>query len=138
MAMTKSTLLVLVVALGCRGREHPVPQVAPALAHATQTDLARELDDADRRGTWSEVRHRWQGQSLHWTVTRQRSLCRSADACNVAAFPIQRPAHHGWLPGLTFAPGEFAKLDATCGAAEQCELTIEGTLSDLQASPDVA
>jgi hypothetical protein len=109
----------------------------PALDHATQTDLARELDDADRRGTWSEVRARWQGQALRWTVTRHRVLCGSADACHVAAFPVQRPAQRGWLPGLRFAPGEYAKLETACGAAAQCQVTFEGTLGELAVSPDV-
>ena len=129
---------------GChRDDHHAVPAAAPAqaapakLEHATQADLARELDDADRRGTWSAVRHRWQGQDLEWTVTRHRLLCASADACNVAAFPVQRPAQRGWLPGLTFAPGEFAKLDAACGTAERCELVIDGTLGKLDVSAEM-
>jgi hypothetical protein len=71
---------------------------------------------------------------LRWTVTRQRMLCRTAEACNVAAFPIQSPAPAGWLPTLSFAPGQFAVLEARCGDREQCEVTIEGTLSKLSVS----
>lgn len=109
----------------------------PVLAHATQEDLARDLDDADRRGTWPEVRARWQGQRLHWTVTRQRSLCRSDDACHVAAFPITRPAKVGWMPKLQLAPGEWEKLDAACGKAEQCRVEIDGTLAELAVSAEL-
>ena len=131
-------LVVVVALVACRGHEerHAVA-TKPVLAHATQTDLGRELDDAERRGTWRELKQRWQGQPLHWTVTRQRSLCRSADACNVAVFPIMRPAPHGWLPALRFAPGEFDKLEASCGTAEQCEVVIDGTLSELDVSPEL-
>ncbi len=107
------------------------------LAHATQEDLTRDLDDADRRGTWPEVRARWQGQRLHWTVTRQRLLCRSVDACHVAAFPITRPAKVGWMPELRLAPGEWPKLEAACGDAEQCRLEIEGTLAELAVSAEL-
>jgi len=114
----------------------PAPKPAP-LAHASQGDLAREVDDADRHGTYGELRARWVGQSLHWTVTRQRQLCLSPEACHVAAFPIQRPATHGWMPALVFAPGEFAKLEAGCGAAAQCQLEIEGTLGELAASAEL-
>lgn len=100
-------------------------------------DLARELDDADQRGTWNEVKRRWQGQVLRWTVHRQQILCASAEACNVAAFPIQRPAPAGWLPTLKFAPGQFAALEARCSGKELCELTIEGTLEKLQVSGEL-
>src|SRR5579859_1076216 len=80
-------------AAGCGKADRAAPPPAPAaLLHATQADLAREIAEADRLGTWSQVQQRWQGQTVHWTVTRQRMLCRSADDCNVAAFPIQRPA----------------------------------------------
>ncbi len=105
------------------------------LLHATQADLARELDAAERQGTWAEVRQRWQGQSLRWTVTRYRSLCSAADACFVAPFPIERPAKHGWMPKLELSVPEMAKLDARCPSA-MCEFTFEGTLAELTASPD--
>lgn len=74
---------------------------------------------------------------MTWTVTRQRLLCQTPDACNVAAFPIQRPAQQGWLPALEMSASEFAKVEASCGAAEQCELVIEGTLSELALSPEL-
>jgi hypothetical protein len=109
----------------------------PDLSDATAVELATELADADRRGTWREVRRRWEGQRLTWTVTRHRALCRDANACNVAAFPVQRPAQNGWLPGLSFAPGEFGKLASACGRSETCELTIEGTLDRLDVSPEL-
>jgi hypothetical protein len=138
----RSTLLLLVLtAAACRSE---APRNAPAstepppkLASATAADLARELDDADERGTWNEVKRRWQGQVLRWTVTRQRMLCQTAEACNVAAFPIQRPAPAGWLPTLSFAPGQFAALEARCGGKDLCEVTIEGKLEKLQVSGEM-
>lgn len=157
MSLHRTPLLLLAVtaavtaalgAAGCRRSEdHAAPAPAPApgparpalprLASATQADLARELDDADRRGAWAEVQHRWQGQTLRWTVTRQALLCRTAESCNVAAFPIQRPAPAGWLPTLRFAPGQFAALEARCAGKDICEITIEGTLAKLQASGEL-
>jgi hypothetical protein len=115
----------------------PSPAQAPALEHATQSDLASEIAEADRLGTWRDIQHRWQGQRLRWTVTRQRLLCSSAEDCNVAAFPIQRPAKQGWMPLLSFAPGQYDELIKVCGSQEQCEVTIEGTLSELDISPEL-
>ncbi len=141
---SRTAIVIFLVELcACRARDsRDVPASTrsapkPVLAHATQQDLARELDDADRDGTWPEVRARWQGQRLHWTVTRQRSLCGSVDECHVAAFPITRPAKVGWMPALQLAPGEWAKLAAGCGDAEQCQLEIEGTLAELVVSPEL-
>jgi len=138
--MIRTTLLVLVLAACGRSESHrPAArdvQLRPDLSHATQADLATELDQAERRGTWREVRQRWEGQQLHWTVTRHEALCRSASACNVAAFPVQQPAQHGWLPELSFAPGELEKLIAACGNAD-CELEFIGTLSRLDLSGDL-
>ena len=132
-----SKLIVIALALAaCHGRDAEV-KTTTKKSSATQLDLARELDEADRRGTQAAVRQHWLGLDLHWKVTRQRLLCQSADACHVAAFEIQRPAKHGWLPALTFAPGEFAKVVAGCGAKEQCELEIEGKLDELVASPEM-
>ena len=138
----RSTLLLLLLSVAACSAEEKRPQVAPEptlpkLASATQADLARELDDADRRGTWSEVRHRWQGQMLRWTVTRQRALCLTAEACNVVAFPVRDTARTGWLPTLKFAPGQFAALQARCGDREQCEITVEGKLEKLAVSGEM-
>jgi hypothetical protein len=116
----------------------PPPPAAPQLAHGTQADLARELDDAEQRGTWQEVRRRWQGQRLRWTVTRHAALCSTAERCNVAAFPVQRPAQNGWMPLLEFAPGQFDALVASCGDRASCEVTIEGTLVELDATGERA
>ena len=134
--MRAAALLVVLLA-ACRSHEappKPAPKPAP-LAHATQQDLARELDAANRQGTWAEVRHRWQGQALRWTVTRYKTLCGAADACFVAPFPIERPAKHGWMPKLELSSIEMAKLDAKCPSA-MCEVTFEGTLAELTASPE--
>lgn len=133
--------LLSLAAVGCTPERAPRKErdvaVRPQLSDATQTDLAREIDQAERRGTWREVKQRWQGQRMTWTVTRQRLLCQTPTACNVAAFPIQRPAQHGWLPALELTAAEFAKVEASCGTAEQCELVIEGTLSELALSAEL-
>jgi hypothetical protein len=138
--MNRLLPLLLVVA-ACKSEHHasptPTPTPTPALEHATQADLAQEIADADRLGTWREVQHRWQGQTLRWTVTRQRVLCGSADDCNVAAFPIQRPAKQGWMPALTFAAGQYDALAQACGSQDACEVTIEGRLSELEVSPEL-
>ena len=115
-------------------RKAPPPRALPVLVSSTQADLAKALDDAERLGTWLDVKSRWQGQRLRWTVTRYPALCRSAESCNVAAFPVQRPAKHGWLPTLDLAPDQFRALEARCGKADACELTVEGTLSKLEVS----
>lgn len=131
-------LLIVLAACSAEDRRSPPPakKVAPALSNATQADFALELDKAAENGTWIELRRRWQGQKLRWTVIRQRMLCASAEACNVAAFPVQRPATHGWMPELSFAPGQYAALSAKCGDAEQCDVTIEGVLVKLEASDE--
>ena len=69
-------------------------------------------------------------------MTRQRVLCQTAEACNVSAFPIQRPAPVGWLPTLRFAPGQFAALESRCAGKDVCEVTIEGKLERLQVSAE--
>lgn len=135
--MRNRTLCLLAVAACSTADEPTPPPPPPAVAAGTQADLARELGDAAARGTWIELRRRWQGQAVRWTVTRHRALCATAARCNVAAFPIQRPAQHGWLPELAFAPGAYAALDAACAAADPCEVTIEGTLATLVAGDDV-
>ncbi len=144
MTRHRSTLLLLLCVLSvaaCRSEDRraapPRAEPPPRLASATQADLARELDDADQRGTWSEVKRRWEGQVLRWTVTRQRVLCATAEACNVSAFQIRRPAPAGWLPTLRFAPGQFAALEARCGGQDLCEVTIEGKLEKLQVSGEL-
>lgn len=131
--------ILLVAACSSEDRRSAPPQPArlPPLVHATQQDLAKELDEADRLGTWSEVKHRWQGQVLRWEVTRVPQLCKSADECHVVAFPVMRPAQRGWLPAVQWAPGQFSALEKACAGTEQCKITIEGTLSELYASPEL-
>ncbi len=141
MSLHRLIPVVLVIA-ACSSEDRrsapPTPPAAPHLAHATQADLARELDDAEHRGTWQEVRRRWQGQRLRWAVTRHAALCTTAERCNVAAFPVTRPAAQGWLPLLEFAPGQFDALVASCGDRADCDVTIEGTLVELDASGERA
>jgi hypothetical protein len=133
---------IIVIATAACSTNHEQPHQRPAstthrLEHASQSDLASELDDADRRGTWGDVRHRWQGQDIEWTVTRHRVLCRDEAECHVAAFPITHGAQRGWLPAVAFAPGEFGKLEAACGTAEHCDVVIAGTLAKLDATGDM-
>jgi hypothetical protein len=136
-------LLLLSIVTACRADDRrapassPAPSPLPALASATQHDLARELAAAERDGAWSTVRRRWQGQRVRWDVTRHRALCGSADACNVAAFPVQRPAQQGWMPRLALAPATYAALEAACADADPCALTIEATLARLEASSEL-
>lgn len=140
LALLAATSVVFGALAGCRSsdRSSPAPAASTvALAHATQADLAREVADAERLGSWGDVKHRWQGQTVRWTVTRQRLLCGAADDCFVAAFPIQRPAKQGWMPQLQFAPGQFEVLTGLCGSREQCDITVEGTVSQLDVSPEM-
>jgi hypothetical protein len=139
----RSALLLLVLTvMACRSSDdkRPAPpqiELPPQLTQAAPSDLVRELDDADRRGTWNEVKRRWQGQVLRWTVTRQKMLCKTAESCNVSAFGIQRPAPAGWLPTLRFAPGQFAALEARCGDKDVCDIMIEGKLEKLNVSGEL-
>jgi hypothetical protein len=55
----------------------------------------------------------------------------------VAAFPIQRPAKQGWLPALSFADGQYAALEAACGTAAMCDVTIEATVEKLELSAEM-
>jgi len=42
------------------------------------------------------------------------------------------------MPLLSFAPGQYDALAQACGNQEQCEVTIEGTLSELEVSAELA
>jgi len=130
----KMRLAIVLVVAACSAHRETKPVVTKSAA--TQADLAREIDDAERRGTQAAIKQHWQGLALHWTVTRQRLLCLSADACHVAPFAIERPAKHGWMPALAFAPGEFQKVLSGCGAAEQCTLELDFKLDQLNVSAE--
>ena len=121
-------LVIVLAACSAEDRRSPPPAKQTQLMNATQADLAIELDRAAENGTWIELRRRWQGQKLKWTVTRQRMLCASAEQCNVAAFPIQNHATHGWMPELKFAPGQYEALAAKCGDAAQCAIACAGVI----------
>ena len=132
-------LLLTFTACNADDRRSPPPQhkpASPSLAHATQADLAKDIDDAGRLGTWDDVKSRWQGQALRWTVYWRSALCHSATACNVAAFPVMQAAKDGWMPRLELAPDQLSALQAACHAAEPCAVTIEGTLDKLELSAD--
>src|SRR5258706_15081422 len=117
--MRNAIVLALVVVAACSADDRrTAPKVEtparPALEHSDQATLAKDIDDAERLGTWRETQTKWQGQLVKWTVYRRAALCRAADACNVAAFPIQSGAKSGWMPKLGFAPGQYAVLEAAC------------------------
>src|SRR5262245_36934827 len=132
--------LILVALAACKAKTEDCPTPAPAVAAAplgTQVDLAKDLDKAEHDGSWADVKHRWQGGHVTWTVTRQRPLCKTAQSCNVTRFPNGGGPKYGCLPRLELTPAQFEKLDTSCGKAERCELTFEGTLSELTVSPDL-
>jgi hypothetical protein len=133
-------LLSLVAACSAEDRRSAPPAavepvVAP-LAKATQADLAQDIDDAEKRGTWGDVKKKWRKQPLTWKVTRREALCRSEEACNVSAFAVEQGAKQGWMPRLTFAAGQFEKLAAACKGQETCEVTIAGRLEKLELNAD--
>ena len=137
------TLLLIVVA-ACSADDRRSPPASPPtkaplapLVHSTQVDLARELDDAERRGAFTEVQKRWQGQVVRWEVMRIPQLCASAAECHVVAFPVTRPAQRGWLPRVELAPGQFAALEAACRGIAHCRITIEGTVAKLDVSAEL-
>jgi hypothetical protein len=137
--MRNAIVFTLVVVAACRADDRSTPPASdthvqparPALVHADAATLATDIDDAQRLGTWQETQRKWQGQHVAWDVVRYGALCRSAEACNVAAFSIQRGAKSGWMPKLAFAPGQWTALEAACKGHDPCELAIEGTLDNL-------
>jgi hypothetical protein len=147
-----ASVAAVAIAAGCGKSDRPAPTAAasspkqvaaapapagPALEHATAADLAREIADSDRLGTWGDLPRRWQGQTVRWIVTRHRAMCRSADDCHVIAFSTERPAQQGWMPELGFAPGQFDALTAACADRDPCEIPIEATLRKLEVSPEL-
>lgn len=136
-------LCLFVVLAACSERAEPVRTVTPTepapapLASSSQHDLGRELDDAEQSGAWGDVKRRWEGQRVRWTVTRHPALCGSEHSCHVAVFPVGGEKRHGWMPELRFAPGQLAALKAACGGAAPCEVTIEGTVAALEASAEL-
>jgi len=132
-----AAILVVLAACKAKTEDCPAPAVTIAAPLGSQADLAKDLDKAERDGSWADVKRRWQGGHVTWTVTRQRPLCATAAACNVTPFPIGGGAKYGWLPKLSFAPSQFEKLEASCGKGVRCEVTFEGTLSELSLSPDL-
>ena len=124
------TWLVAAVALAaaCDKRSKPAPDVAK-LADPSQTGLAKEVDEAARRGTYLEVKRRWTGQHVSWKVTYQQAICPKAERCNVRAFPISSGsgAEQGWLPIVEFAPGQYDALVKRC-TSDPCDVTITGDL----------
>jgi hypothetical protein len=131
-----------VIALAaCKGSSDDCASPAPAPTVTTttggsQSDLAKDMDAADKTAGWQDLKHRWQGKLVTWKVTRQRLLCNDANACNVRPFPTVQGVHYGWMPKLDLAPAEFAKLEAGCGKSDPCDVTFQGVLSNLEISGD--
>jgi len=119
------------------GSPGPAPApAAPTGRAGSQQDLATEMDAADKTGTWQDLRHRWQGKQVTWTVTRLAPLCHDAVLCNVRPFSTVQGVHYGWMPKLELSPTEFDKLTKGCGASDPCKVTFTGVLSDFQISGD--
>jgi hypothetical protein len=131
------------VAAGGQGVAGHAAATAGAATAGSPDQLADELDalaaNVDADGG-EALRRRWQGQRVRWAVTRIPALCASEASCYVRPFAPGHRAEakpHGWLPKLTLAAGEFAKLEAGCGASVECAVTLEGTLDQLNVSDEL-
>lgn len=162
-SMSAASALAMLVVSGC-SRSHddrePAPSPSPSMTSASpgspgpapapttpttsaptgiagsQQDLAKEMDTAEKNGTWQDLRHKWQGKQVTWSVTRLTSLCHDAALCNVRPFATVQGVHYGWMPKLELSSGEYDKLTKGCGASEPCKVTFTGVLSDFQISGD--
>lgn len=136
MIRTLPLLLLVLAACSSEDRRSAPPAATPvvALASSSQADLAKDILDAERRGTWTETKKKWRDQPVSWKVTRREVLCQSEDACNVSAFPVSQGAKQGWMPRLKFAGGQFEKLAVACKGHELCEVTIAGKIDKLDLS----
>ena len=120
----------------------PAAPAAPGLA-GSQDELASALDAAAQTAdpaASDEVRRRWQGQRVRWTVTRVPALCGASEACYVQPFASARRSEtsaHGWLPELEFAEGQRQRLLSACAAAEVCKVTVEGEIAELRVSQEL-
>jgi hypothetical protein len=120
----------------------PAAPAASPLA-GSQEQLADDLDAAARELTFdggAALRQRWQGKAVRWTVTRVPALCGGATSCFVQPFANARRSEtsaQGWLPRVHFAAGEYERLEATCGGAAVCSVTLEGTIEQLQVSDEL-
>jgi hypothetical protein len=43
----------------------------------------------------------------------------------------------GWLPTLELSPSEYAKIEAGCGNAEQCQVELDFNVRELNVSGDL-
>ncbi|HUS33282.1 MAG TPA: hypothetical protein VMZ53_32490 [Kofleriaceae bacterium] len=43
----------------------------------------------------------------------------------------------GWLPSLELSTSEYAKIEAGCGDAEQCQLELDFKVRELDVSGDM-
>jgi hypothetical protein len=136
MIRTLPLLMLVIAACSKEDRRSAPPEATPVvpLASATQNDLAKDILDAERRGTFTETKKKWRDQPVTWKVERREALCRSEDACNVSAFPVSQGAKMGWMPKLRFASGQYEKLVAACKGHELCDLTIAGKIDKLDLS----
>lgn len=134
--------------LGCQAAEaprpvatEPVPSAAPRWA-GSQEELARALDEAAQSvepGANRQVRQRWQGHWVRWTVWRIPQLCGAEGACHVRPFSSARRSDagaHGWLPEVELADSERQALLTGCGARALCRVTLEARVDELVVSDE--
>lgn len=147
--LLRGCLLPLVAAwLGCQAPEAPrqvATEPAPSAARrwaGSQEELARALDEAAQSvepGANRQVRQRWQGHWVRWTVWRIPQLCGAEGACHVRPFSSARRSDtgaHGWLPEVELVASERQALLAGCGARALCQVTLEARVEELVVSDE--
>lgn len=124
-----------------RAAAAPAPSAAPRWA-GSQEELARALDEAAQSVEPSanrQVRQRWLGQQVRWTVWRVPQLCGAEGACYVQPFSSARRGdvgQHGWLPEVELPEPERQALLVGCGDRALCRVTLEARVDELVVSDD--
>lgn len=147
-AVRGASIALLALGLGCQATEaprpvatEPAPSAAPRWA-GSQEELARALDEAAQSvepGANRQVRQRWLGQQVRWTVWRIPQLCGAEGACYVRPFSsARREEHgaHGWLPEVELTASERQALLAGCGDRALCQVTLEARVDELVVSDE--
>lgn len=119
----------------------PAPSPAPRWA-GSQEELAAAIDQAAQSvepGANRQVRERWLGQPVRWTVWRVPQLCGAEGTCYVQPFSNARRSDtgaHGWLPEVELTARERQALLAGCGARALCQVTLEARVDELVVSDE--